>query len=85
MSEINDTYRKVFQSAEGEIVLRDLSRRFGIIDTAFSNNHADMAFSAGQKMVVREIFDRIHMASGAERTPDTAHDTYDSVLEVLKQ
>lgn len=84
MNPINDAYRKVFTSPEGEIVLRDLARRFGITDTAMNSSHAEMAYSAGQKMVVREIFDRIHLASGQERTPDTAHDVYDYVLEVLE-
>ena len=84
MSAINEAYRKVFTSKEGEIVLRDLARRFGITDTAMNANHAEMAYSAGQKMVVREIFDRIHLGSVQERTPDTAHDVYDFVLEVLE-
>ena len=84
MNPLNDAYRKVFTSPEGQIVLRDLARRFGITDTAMNSNHAELAYSAGQKMVVRQIFDRMTLASGQERTPDTAADVYDYVLEVLE-
>lgn len=48
-------YGKVFNSEDGEIVLLDLMRVTGIMDSPFDENSNTMAFNSGRQSIVYSI------------------------------
>ena len=55
MKKIDDlklSYRRTFNSDDGEIVLSDLKTRFGFETTTYSDNPYESAFNEGQRAAV---------------------------------
>lgn len=55
MKKIEDlklSYRRVFNTEDGEVVLRDLKSRFGFEATTFSGDPYETAFNEGQRAAV---------------------------------
>jgi len=46
------SYRRVFNTDDGEVVLRDLKSRFGFEATTFSGDPYETAFNEGQRAAV---------------------------------
>lgn len=52
IKELKLSYRRTFNTDDGEIVLRDLKRRFGYETTTFSGDPYEGAFNEGQRAAV---------------------------------
>ena len=50
--DLRATYRMIFESDDGQIILDDLSRRFGLYRTSFVPDSNEMAFREGQRDVL---------------------------------
>jgi len=67
MKKIEDlklSYRRTFTTEDGEIVLRDLKKRFGYEATTFSGDPYETAFNEGQRAAVL-LIDRM-LSEGKE-------------------
>ena len=67
MKKIEDlklSYRRTFGTEDGEIVLRDLKKRFGYEATTFSGDPYESAFNEGQRAAVL-LIDRM-LSEGKE-------------------
>ena len=58
------SYRRTFGTEDGEIVLRDLKKRFGYEATTFSGDPYESAFNEGQRAAVL-LIDRM-LSEGKE-------------------
>ncbi|NBT50817.1 MAG: hypothetical protein EBV86_07110 [Marivivens sp.] len=52
IKELKLSYRRAFNTDDGEIVLRDLKSRFGYETTTFSGDPYESAFNEGQRAAV---------------------------------
>jgi hypothetical protein len=52
---LNDAYKAVFKTPDGDLVLRHLMKSFHVYRPTFSSNAADAAFKEGQRHVVLSI------------------------------
>lgn len=52
IEELKLSYRRVFNTDDGEVVLRDLKSRFGFETTTFSGDPYETAFNEGQRAAV---------------------------------
>ena len=52
IEELKLSYRRVFNTDDGEVVLRDLKSRFGFETTTFSGDPYQSAFNEGQRAAV---------------------------------
>jgi hypothetical protein len=52
IEELKLSYRRTFNTDDGEIVLSDLKTRFGFETTTFSDNPYESAFNEGQRAAV---------------------------------
>ena len=50
--DLRATYRMIFESDDGQIILDDLSRRFGLYRTSFVPDSNETAFREGQRDVL---------------------------------
>ena len=50
--DLRATYKSIFESEDGQIILEDLSRRFGVYRTSFVPNSDETAFREGQRDVL---------------------------------
>lgn len=69
MKKIEDlklSYRRVFNTDDGKVVLSDLKTRFGFETTTFSDNPYESAFNEGQRAAVLLI---VRMLTEGKETP----------------
>ena len=69
MKKIEDlklSYRRVFNTDYGKVVLSDLKTRFGFETTTFSDNPYESAFNEGQRAAVLLI---VRMLTEGKETP----------------
>lgn len=52
IEELKLSYRRTFNTDDGEVVLSDLKSRFGFETTTFSDNPYESAFNEGQRAAV---------------------------------
>lgn len=52
IKELIKTYKRVFESSDGEAVLEDLKKRCNFYTTSFVNDSYETAFREGQRSVV---------------------------------
>lgn len=50
--DLRATYKSIFESEDGQIILEDLSRRFGVYRTSFVPDSNETAFREGQRDVL---------------------------------
>ena len=50
--DLRATYKMIFESDDGQIILDDLSRRFGLYRTSFVPDSNETAFREGQRDVL---------------------------------
>ena len=50
--DLRAAYKSIFESEDGQIILEDLSRRFGAYRTSFVPNSDETAFREGQRDVL---------------------------------
>ena len=50
--DLRATYKSIFNSEDGQIILEDLSRRFGVYRTSFVPDSNETAFREGQRDVL---------------------------------
>jgi len=50
--DLRATYKSIFESEDGQIILEDLSRRFGVYRTSFVPDSDETAFREGQRDVL---------------------------------
>lgn len=55
IKELIKTYKRVFESSDGEEILEDLKKRCNFYSTSFSNDSHETAFREGQRSVVLMI------------------------------
>jgi hypothetical protein len=60
------SYRRVFNTDDGKVVLSDLKTRFGFETTTFSDNPYESAFNEGQRAAVLLI---VRMLTEGKETP----------------
>jgi len=60
------SYRRTFNTDDGEIVLSDLKTRFGFETTTFSDNPYESAFNEGRRAAVLLI---VRMLAEGKETP----------------
>ena len=56
--EVYDTYKRVFSSVDGRVVLADLAKLAGIMSSGFTGNSTTF-FNAGRKSLFFEIMGKI--------------------------
>lgn len=66
IEELKLSYRRAFNSDDGEVVLSDLKARFGFETTTFSDNPYESAFNEGQRAAVLLI---VRMLAEGKETP----------------
>jgi hypothetical protein len=52
LEELKLSYRRTFNTDDGEVVLSDLKTRFGFETTTYSDNPYESAFNEGQRAAV---------------------------------
>ena len=66
LEDLKLSYRRAFNTHDGEVVLKDLKSRFGFETTTFSDNPYETAFNEGQRATVLLI---VRMLAEGKETP----------------
>jgi hypothetical protein len=59
--EILESYRKVFSSPEGKLILEDLIKSTKFFETIYHEDHSIMAFDEGQRALVLRIISMVRL------------------------